>query len=484
MNKKRGRFLAEVVNTFKYIRRSLSLSMRRRISFDYLVMYLIVSVITLLVFTMGYNLIQVKSDSADMEEQVFNLAILKDRGDLSELAFTETIHQFSREEAMGIQLIVTPQSGDMEAYTLKTDYVSDRVYEMRYVENIWLFFGQGLIKNTEVRQFAFDDVNKSSYSIQTIQKFNSPTRERSILILAIMISQIIGITIMSIVGSFRLRQVFMPVYGMTKTAEKITINNMDAKLDVNRAEYELKDLARTFNDMIERIRTDYVKQKRFVSDVSHELRTPISIVNGYARMLDRWGKKDEAILEESIDAIKSETKNMQILVENLLTLVRSDNQTLVFEKDQFMLNEMGQELMKDMMLIDEGRHHFSTQIDEAIKVCLDEAKVKQTIRIFLDNAIKYTPEGGQVTLSMKKLAKHVEISIKDSGIGINKEDLPHLFERFYRSDESRTRETGGHGLGLAIAKAMIIGQEGVIRVKSKINEGSTFILTLPISCDK
>lgn len=484
MNKKRGRFLREVVNSFNYIRRSLSLSMRRRISFDYLVMYLIVSVITLLVFTMGYNLIQVGADSQDMETRVFNLALLKDRGDLSASALTEEIRQLGLEESMGIQLIVSPVAGDMAGYKVQSEYVSDRVYEMRYVENIWLFFGQGLVKNTQIRQFAFDEGTIMAYSIQTVQKFNSPTSERSVLILAIMISQIIGVTMMSIVGSFRLRQVFMPIYGMTKMAEKITINNMDASLDVNRAEYELKDLARTFNDMIQRLRTDYVKQKRFVSDVSHELRTPISIVNGYARMLDRWGKKDEAILEESIEAIKSETKNMQSLVENLLTLVRSDNQTLVFEKDQFMLNVLGEELIKDMILIDEGRHSFSTDFDEDIKVCLDEAKVKQTIRIFLDNAIKYTPEGGHVGLSLKKLPKQVEISIEDSGIGISKEDLPHLFERFYRSDESRTRETGGHGLGLAIAKAMIIGQDGIIRVKSKMNEGSTFILTLPISCEK
>ncbi len=484
MNKKRGRFFSEVASTIKYIRRSLSLSMRRRISFDYLVMYLIVSVITLLVFTMGYNLIQVKSVSRAMEDQVFNLAVLRDRGDLSEASLTQEINQLGQEQSMGIQLIMSPVTGELLGYTVKSDFVSDRVYEMRYVENIWLFFGQGLLKDTEVRQFAFDDANSVAYSIQTVQGFNSPTKERSVLIIVIMLSQIIGVTIMSIVGSFRLRQVFMPIYGMTKTAEKITLNNMDAKLDVNRAEYELKDLARTFNDMIEGIRTDYVKQKRFVSDVSHELRTPISIVNGYARMLDRWGKSDVAILEESIDAIKSESKNMQVLVENLLTLVRSDNQTLIFEKDQFMLNEMGDELIKDMILIDEGRHSFTAEFNEAIKVCLDEAKVKQTIRIFLDNAIKYTPEGGHIELSMKKLPKHVEISIADSGIGIDKTDLPHLFERFYRSDESRTRETGGHGLGLAIAKAMIIGQDGIIRVKSKMNEGSTFILTLPMSCEE
>ncbi len=155
MNKKRGRFFSEVASTIKYIRRSLSLSMRRRISFDYLVMYLIVSVITLLVFTMGYNLIQVKSVSRAMEDQVFNLAVLRDRGDLSEASLTQEINQLGQEQSMGIQLIMSPVTGELLGYTVKSDFVSDRVYEMRYVENIWLFFGQGLMKNTEVRQFAF-----------------------------------------------------------------------------------------------------------------------------------------------------------------------------------------------------------------------------------------------------------------------------------------------------------------------------------------
>lgn len=468
------------MNTFKYLHKSLSLSMRRRISFDYLVMYLIVSVITLVVFTMAYNVFAISTENKAMAEEVFNLAYLKDRGDLTNATFEQQIDLLGQEKTMGIAVSMTPVIGDGMPYSVRADYVSDRVYDMRYIENIWLFFSKGLVKEVTFKQFTFDANTRYAYEIELVQHFNKPTAQRRVFLIAILLSQIIGVTIMSIVGSYRLKRVFMPVYAMTKTAEKITINSLDAKLNVSRAEYELKDLARTFNEMIERIRTDYVKQKRFVSDVSHELRTPISIVNGYARMLDRWGKEDEAILEESIEAIKSESKNMQHLVENLLTLVRSDNQTLKFEKEAFDLARLGEELVKDSIIIDEERHTITADIRGDIQVCLDEAKVKQTLRIFMDNAIKYTPEGGHITLGMKALADHVEVTITDTGIGIAKEDLPHLFERFYRSDESRTRETGGHGLGLAIAKAMVIGQGGIIRVKSKINEGSSFIVTLPM----
>ncbi len=202
-------------------------------------------------------------------------------------------------------------------------------------------------------------------------------------------------------------------------------------------------------------------------------------------MLDRWGgKEDEAILEEAIDAIKGESKNMQTLVENLLTLVRSDNQTLKFEREYFKIDEMARDIVKDMEMIDDGRHSFSNDIDMDIRVCLDYAKVMQTLRIFLDNAIKYTPEGGRISLNVKREITSVVISVVDTGIGVAKKDLPFLFDRFYRSDESRTRETGGHGLGLSIAKAMVIGQNGRLRVKSKENEGSEFIIILPTSSEE
>lgn len=458
------------------------MSMRRRISFDYLVMYLLVSGITILVFLMGYNLVQVRSQYTELMDEVYHLALLREQGLLQEEAFGRQIDDMSYKEQVGIRIEMRALTGDLPSFSVQSDYVDDRVYDMRYIENVWLFFTKGLLKKSENFQYQLDQDNRIVFNIQLVQAFASPTDERRVLVIALMVSQIIGVTMMSIVGSYRLRKVFQPIYAMTKTAENITINDMDARLDVTRAEYELKDLANTFNAMIERIRMDYVKQKRFVSDVSHELRTPIAIVNGYARMLDRWGKKDPEILAESIDAIKSESKNMEGLVENLLTLVRSDNQTLKFERERFQLNVLGEELIKDCLLIDEGRHSFEANLQGPIEVCLDYAKVMQTIRIFLDNAIKYTPEGGQITLGMYQHGDMVDVIIKDTGIGIAKEDLAHLFERFYRSDASRTRETGGHGLGLAIAKAMIIGQKGKIRVKSKINEGSTFILTLPRSC--
>jgi signal transduction histidine kinase len=267
---------------------------------------------------------------------------------------------------------------------------------------------------------------------------------------------------------------------MTKTAEQISISNMDMRLDVETTKYELKDLAITLNEMIDRLDKDYDKQKRFVSDVSHELRTPISIISGYASMLERWGKKDEEILDESIEAIIGESKNMQHLVENLLTLVRSDNQTLKYEPITFDIGKLICDVVKEFNMVNNKDQYITCDSSENIMVHLDELKIKQALRIFTDNAVKYTPINGGIQVKCYKMNKEVYIHIKDTGIGISKQDLPFLFERFYRSDESRTKQTGGHGLGLSIARVIIIGHKGKIKVKSRIGKGSEFIITLPM----
>lgn len=452
-------------------------------------MFACVSILTMAIFSVGFTLYSVNTSSEEAINEVYEVLTARDMNFFDEDELERLLYNLSEEYDAGIQVEMTSNHLELEPYVITaTATESDlaKVFDLRLPELVGRFFSDGTIIKYEKRHYNVSQEQIAYYEIKLAQNLRKANGELWYLLLVLFVSQVIGLTIVSFLGSYRLRKVFRPIYNMTKTAEKISINDMDAKLDVTKAEYELKDLALTFNDMLDRIRTDYDKQKRFVSDVSHELRTPpISIVNGYARMLDRWGgKEDEAILEEAIDAIKGESKNMQTLVENLLTLVRSDNQTLKFEREYFKIDEMARDIVKDMEMIDDGRHSFSNDIDMDIRVCLDYAKVMQTLRIFLDNAIKYTPEGGRISLNVKREITSVVISVVDTGIGVAKKDLPFLFDRFYRSDESRTRETGGHGLGLSIAKAMVIGQNGRLRVKSKENEGSEFIIILPTSSEE
>lgn len=273
------------------------------------------------------------------------------------------------------------------------------------------------------------------------------------------------------------KKILKPIEEMTETVKNISVNALDTRLNVSGAKDELKDLAVTFNDMLDRIQKSYEAQHQFVSDASHELRTPIAVIQGYANMLDRWGKNDENVLDESIEAIKSETDDMKRLVENLLFLARGDNKTQRVEMKEFCLKSLIDEVYKETLMI-VSSHTVSCNINEDVKIVGDRKLLKEALRIFMDNAIKYTPSGGIITIGSIRIEGYVEISISDSGIGISNEDLPNIFNRFYRADKSRTKDTGGTGLGLSIAKWIIMTHKGTIRVESREGFGTKIIILL------
>lgn len=291
---------------------------------------------------------------------------------------------------------------------------------------------------------------------------------------------IIGLIIIIIIGSRASKKFLSPVETMTKTVKEISINALDKRLDVRGSKNELKDLAKTFNDMLDRIQKSVDQQNQFVSDASHELRTPISVIQGYVNLLNRWGKNDKEILEESILAIKSESENMKDLVEQLLFLARGDKNTQKIEKQNFMLNELIQEILKETKLIDSA-HQIENEYSHEFEINADRKLIKEAIRIFIDNSIKYTPEGGTIKLDSYKKDDKAVITIGDTGTGISSEDLPYIFDRFYRADKSRTKTNGGTGLGLAIAKWIVDNHDGTVDVWSKPDIGTIIKVTLPIS---
>lgn len=274
------------------------------------------------------------------------------------------------------------------------------------------------------------------------------------------------------------KKMLKPIDNMTNTAKSISISELDKRLDVVQSHDELKDLAETFNEMLDRIEQSYEQQNQFVSDASHELRTPIAVIQGYANMLNRWGKDDRSVLEESITAINSEAINMKELVEKLLFLARTDKNTQKLEKDEFPLNELIDEIARETRMID-SNHSFICERNDNVIIDADRALIKQALRIFIDNSIKYTPEGGTIKLNSSNIYTGIKITLQDSGIGISKEDLPRIFDRFYRCDKARTRQTGGTGLGLSIAKWIIGQHNGSIDVESALNVGTKIIIHLP-----
>lgn len=282
-----------------------------------------------------------------------------------------------------------------------------------------------------------------------------------------------------VIGRIVVKRIMTPLTSMTQTVENIKENKLQTRLDTRGAEDELKDLAINFNQMMDRLELFVERQKQFVSDASHELRTPIAVIEGYAAMLDRWGKEDPKILEESIQAIKNETANMKELVEKLLFLARSDKNTQKINKSLINLSELTKQIVKETTFIDD-EHELICKADETAMIFGDPHLIKELIRIFIDNAIKYTPEGGTITLRATATSKNIILSVKDTGIGISSEHIPHLFERFYRASEARDKNSGGTGLGLAIAKWIIDIHEGTVDVNSLEGEGTEFIVFFPL----
>jgi len=317
-----------------------------------------------------------------------------------------------------------------------------------------------------------------------IQIKNRMPRENALLIvivLGLLVVNIFLLLTIVISGSRSSKKILRPIEVMTKTVENITINEINTRLNVSGSQDELKDLARTFNSMLDRIQQSYEQQNQFVSDASHELRTPISVIQGYADLLVRWGKNDEKILEESLSAIKEESENMKDLVEKLLFLARGDKNTQKVEKKDFYLNEMIEHIVKETQMIDNDHQIINIKNDN-ILINADPRLIKESLRIFIDNCIKYTPRGGSIKIESILTEKEAQISIEDTGFGISKEDLPHIFNRFYRVDKSRTKGIegiGGTGLGLTIAKWIIQSHNGRIKVESQINVGTKVIINLP-----
>ena len=274
------------------------------------------------------------------------------------------------------------------------------------------------------------------------------------------------------------KSVLAPIRDITDMAATLSANNLSNRINIAGTKNELKDLAMVINTMLDRIERSYNSQKQFVSDASHELRTPIAVIQGYVNMLSRWGKDDPTVLEEGIAAIAQETSGMKELVESLLFLARHDKKTLMMEMEQFDPCEIIYELHREASMVTPE----DTFIMDPVEHCMieaDRSMIKQVMRILCDNAVKYTPKGGRITMGVCRKPEGCTLLLSDNGPGIAPEELQKIFDRFYRSDSARKSESGGHGLGLSIARIIVIAHGGRLRVRSKVGEGSTFFIDLP-----
>ena len=265
---------------------------------------------------------------------------------------------------------------------------------------------------------------------------------------------------------------------LRQAADSLDADRLDVRLPES-GEHEIGDLARSVNGLIGRLRQRAEMQARFVADASHELATPVAGIRGYINILKAWGGEDPEVREEAIAAIDRESRRMARLCGNLLSLVRSD-QVVHVKAVRFDANAVVREALAAA-----ATHHHDRNLDISgpeegqLFMTSDPDRVEDVLSVLLDNACKYTPEGGSVRVTTRREQGVIVFEIADTGVGIPEEDLVNIFERFYRSDASRAESTGGFGLGLAIAKATVDVLHGSISVTSTVGEGSVFAVRVP-----
>ncbi|MBQ8655201.1 MAG: HAMP domain-containing histidine kinase [Clostridia bacterium] len=274
------------------------------------------------------------------------------------------------------------------------------------------------------------------------------------------------------------KHILTPICEISDMAATLSASNLSNRINVAGMKNELKELAVVINTMLDRIERSYNSQKQFVSDASHELRTPIAVIQGYVSMLERWGKGDPTVLDEGLTAIAQETASMKDLVESLLFLARHDKKTLMLELSRFDVLEVLSELHREASMVT-PEDTFVLSPADSVLIDGDRGMIKQVMRILCDNAVKYTPKGGQIVLGVARTSSGCTLTVTDNGSGIPEKELPKIFDRFYRSESARKAENSGHGLGLSIARIIVIAHGGKLHVRSKVGAGTTFSIELP-----
>ena len=455
--KRQIRWIKEGVKNFRF-------SLSFRVSLNYLRFFLINGIIFFFILGFLYVYEELKP-SKDIVEQMIVLL------EMDEEKFVEYTVQKQPEN-----LAVIWKDGDetIELYdSSNKDWQQHRYWFGRWYLGIkngeWKFLIQD--KQELFRNGQQYDVLFYYDASQSVEKSSSFLRSASLIYLLLMLF---------IIWESRRdnKRIFEPISKLTEMARNLTVTNLHSeRLPVHGTEKELRELTQVFNEMLDRLERSYESQKQFVSNASHELRTPIAVIQGYSRMLSRWGSSDPEILKESVEAIGDESKAMQELVEKLLFLSRHDRKTLKVQKEWFSMGEVVEDMVKETRMVTQNRE-IKARLIQNVSVYGDDQLLKQAIRVLIDNAIKYSQDGDTITIGCENRNGNCILTVEDTGRGMKKEDVDHMFERFYRSDDIRGK-IDGHGLGLSIARLIILAHAGTIKIRTQYTVGTSFTITLP-----
>ncbi|HEX7714214.1 MAG TPA: HAMP domain-containing sensor histidine kinase, partial [Bacillota bacterium] len=293
---------------------------------------------------------------------------------------------------------------------------------------------------------------------------------------------LLGVTVLAIflalfIGSFMAKRLSTPIAKVIQTTREIAGGNLDARSDSRTSIMEVNQLIEAVNNLALSLKQQESLRKRLTGDMAHELRTPLATLQSHLEaMLDGIWKPDSKRLKVCHDEIMRVNRMVKDL--ERLAKYESDNSSLV--KTRFDPAELIQQLLLNYEPEFRNKGVKLKFTADHLRIMADRDKLSQAIINLLSNALKFTPSGGEVAIRLEAGPETITIAVKDNGCGIAPEDLPYIFERFYRADKSRNRQTGGSGIGLTITKAIVEAHRGTIRVTSRVGEGTEFQILLPV----
>lgn len=389
---------------------------------------------------------------------------------------------FSKINEIGIVVAVFDPSG-AKLYESRPSHVAFEKKAKPEIKEIKINGTRGLSGVTPIMS------SQNQNIIGYVQVTNNLTRYHEMsntVLLAMLLMGFLALVVSGVLGYLLAINFLRPIKQMTQTMNDVRKDTQsDSRMIVPDSNDELSHLTELFNDMLDKMQKYIEQQKQFVEDVSHELRTPVAIMEGHLKLLDRWGKEDPEILEESLTASLQEIERMKSLVQEMLDLSRAEQVDIHYKHELTDVKNIINQVFNNFSMI---HPDFVFNLDDDlagnVMVQIYRNHFEQILIILLDNAVKYSTNRKEIHISVAEDLYDIQIAIQDFGEGIAPEDLQKIFNRFYRIDKARSREKGGNGLGLAIAKELLDGYQGNITVESVLDFGTIFRIRLPIYREK
>ncbi|HEY8503658.1 MAG TPA: heavy metal sensor histidine kinase [Gemmataceae bacterium] len=324
-------------------------------------------------------------------------------------------------------------------------------------------------------------IGGEEYRVLLVAPLREVDRELATVLRILLLSGPAAVLLSGLVAYGLARTALAPVEAIRRSTDAITAERLDRRLPVPNPHDELGRLSTTINAMIARLERSFAQARRFTADASHELRTPLTAIRTEAEVA-LASPTDAEAYQQLLGSILEECGRMTRLTDQLLTLAREDAGAAAAEAVPVDLGQLAREVVETLRPLAAAKGlRVRAELGEGVTVAGDAVRLRQVLLNLLDNAIKYTPEGGTVTARVGRQGQEAVVTVADTGEGIPPEHLPHVFERFYRVDKARSREMGGTGLGLSIAKSIVTAHGGRIGLRSSPGAGTTCTVALPLA---